>query len=247
MPARNVSKPVVPATGFLYYCVRWAPIRQEISGGLLKRTSGNHDAEFARAQRHLARRDPVLRRLIARIGACTLRVNPDGFEVLARSIISQQISWKAAISIGNRLSECLGKRGLSPAAIVRASETKLRAAGLSANKMRALKDLAGRCKRGELILEELPSLHDEEVIERLLPVYGIGRWTAEMFLIFSLGRLDVLPLADLGLRAGIQRQYELPDMPLKEDLIQRAEPWRPFRSVATWFIWRSFGNVPQSS
>ena len=213
----------------------------------MKRISSNHDPEFARARRHLARRDPVLRRLIDRIGACTLRINPDGFQVLARSIISQQISWKAALSIGNRLSECLGKGGLCPAAIVRASEAKLRAAGLSANKMRSLKDLAGRCKRGELILDELPSLHDEEVIERLLPVYGIGRWTAEMFLIFSLGRLDVLPLADLGLRAGVQRQYELPDLPAKQDLIERAEPWRPFRSIATWFLWRSFGNVPQSS
>ena len=213
----------------------------------MKKASSNHDAEFARAQRHLARRDPILRRLIARLGACTLRINPNGFEVLARSIISQQISSKAAISIGNRLIGCLGNGGLCPAAIVRASEAKLRAAGLSANKMRALKDLAGRCKRGELVLEELPSLHDEEVIERLLPVYGIGRWTAEMFLIFSLGRLDVLPLADLGLRAGVQRQYELPDLPARQDLLERAEPWRPFRSIATWFIWRSFGNVPQSS
>src|SRR5262249_55523456 len=113
------------------------------TGEHLKKIGNNHDAEFARARRHLARRDPVLRRLIARIGACTLRINPDGFQVLARSIISQQISWKAALSIGNRLSECLGKGGLCPAAIVRASETKLRAAGLSANKMRALKDLAG--------------------------------------------------------------------------------------------------------
>jgi DNA-3-methyladenine glycosylase II len=211
------------------------------------RSSNNSHADFSKAQRHLARRDPVLRRLIQQVGCCTLRINPDGFEVLVRAIISQQISWKAAMSIGNRLTDHLGKAGLCPAAIHRAGETKLRAAGLSTNKLRALKDLAGRCHRGELDLEELPGLPDEEVIERLLPVYGIGRWTAEMFLIFSLGRLDVLPLADLGLRAGVRRQYELPDLPAKEDLMKRAEPWRPFRSVATWFIWRSFGNVPQST
>jgi len=202
---------------------------------------------YAKAQRHLARRDPVLKQLIRSLGPCTLQPSTDHFRVLVRSIISQQISSKAAISIGNRLCESLGKKGLCPAAIFRASETKMRAAGLSANKFRALKDLAGKCHEGELDLAELPSLSDEEVIERLLPVYGIGRWTAEMFLIFSLGRLDVLPLADLGLRAGMQRHYELPDLPNKEDLARRAEPWRPFRSIATWFFWRSFGNVPQSS
>src|SRR5260370_1959292 len=197
----------------------------------MKKTNIQQDADFVRAQRHLARRDPVLRRLIARIGPCSLKRNPDGFEVLGRAIISQQIWSKAAMSISGRLIQSLGKAGLCPAAIVRASETILRAAGLSTNKLRSLKDLAGRCKRGELDIEALPALADEEVIERLLPVHGIGRWTAEMYLIFSLGRLDVLPLADLGLRAGVQRQYELPDMPAKEDFIQQAEPWRPFRSV----------------
>lgn len=213
----------------------------------MKNDGTRSNGDFLKAQRHLARRDPVLRRLIKQVGACTLRINANGFEVLARSIISQQISWKAANSIGNRLITSLGKAGLSPVAIHRAGEAKLRSAGLSANKMRALKDLAGRCHRGELSLEDLPGLPDEEVIERLVPVYGIGRWTAEMFLIFSLGRLDVLPLADLGLRAGVKRQYELSDMPAKEELVLRAEPWRPFRSVATWFIWRSFGNLPQST
>lgn len=213
----------------------------------MKKTGNLREADYARAQRHLARRDPVLRQLIARVGPCTLMHNPDGFEVLVRAIVSQQISSKAAMSISSRLIQSLGKAGLSPAAVVKASEAKLRGAGLSANKIRFLRDLADRCKRGELNLEELPALPDEEVIERLVPVHGIGRWTAEMFLIFSLGRPDVLPLADLGLRAGVKRQYQLPDMPAKEDLLERAEPWRPFRSIATWFIWRSFGNVPQST
>ena len=90
------------------------------------------------------------------------------------------------------------------------------------------------------------ALDDEEVIARLIPVRGIGRWTAEMFLIFSLGRLDVLPLADYGLRVGVQRNYALPEIPAKQALVDLAEPWRPYRSIATWFMWRSLGNVPQS-
>jgi 3-methyladenine DNA glycosylase/8-oxoguanine DNA glycosylase len=112
--------------------------------------------------------------------------------------------------------------------------------------MRALRDLAARCHEGELSLAELPSLPDEDVIARLLPVWGVGRWTAEMFLIFSLGRLDVLPLADLGLRAGVQRHYGLSELPSRQQVSEQAEPWRPFRTVATWFIWRGLGAVPQS-
>jgi DNA-3-methyladenine glycosylase II len=214
----------------------------------LMKSSGKSEvaAAYAKAQRHLARRDPVLKRLMAQVGPCTLRHDPDGFGVLARAIVSQQISSRAALSISTRLVEGLGRRGLCAAAIARAADEVLRGAGLSAGKMRSLRDLAGRCLSGELDLAELPSLPDEEVVARLLPVHGIGRWTAEMFLIFSLGRLDVLPLADLGLRAGVRLHYELPDLPAKEHLIERAEAWRPYRSIATWFMWRGLGNVPQS-
>jgi DNA-3-methyladenine glycosylase II len=202
--------------------------------------------DYAKAHRHLGRRDLVLRRLIRDFGPCTLRSDPDGFSVLCRSIISQQISTKAAISIGARLMQVLGRRGLKPAAIMRTSDAALRGAGLSASKMRSLRDLSQKVLDGEVPLKKLPDMPDDEVIVRLLPVHGIGPWTAEMFLIFSLGRLDVLPLGDLGLRAGIQRQYELPEVPDKQTLIARAEPWRPFRTIATWYFWRSFGNVPQS-
>jgi DNA-3-methyladenine glycosylase II len=201
---------------------------------------------FTKAQRHLARRDEVLRRLIARVGPCTLRCDPDHFGVLVRSIISQQISAKAAISISGRLQQVLGGRTITARKVLGASEKDLRSAGLSAAKVRSVRDLAEKVHRREVPLKALPELADEEVIERLVLVRGIGRWTAEMFLIFSLGRLDVLPVGDFGLRAGVQREYSLAALPDKQALIGLTEPWRPYRSVATWFIWRSFGAVPQS-
>jgi DNA-3-methyladenine glycosylase II len=188
-----------------------------------------------------------MRRLIKEIGHCTLRHDTDLFGVLVRSIISQQISTKAAKSISARLLEMLGRRGLKPKAILGADEETLRQCGLSTAKRRSLRDLAEKIDTREVDLRALPDLSDEEVIAHLIPVRGIGPWTAEMLLIFGLGRLDVLPLADLGLRVGVQRQYELAERPGKEALTQLAEPWRPYRSIATWFMWRSFGNnVPQS-
>jgi DNA-3-methyladenine glycosylase II len=203
-------------------------------------------AQMAAARRHLSRRDPVLKRLVAAVGRCTLWHNPDGFATLARSIISQQISSKAAHSIGTRLEQALGPAGLAPGAILAATDETLRAAGLSAAKARSLRDLAEKVHSGLVPLDELPTLADEEVIAHLLPVRGIGRWTAQMFLVFSLGRLDVLPVDDLGLRVGVQRQYGLPELPGKTQLLELAEPWRPYRTVATWYLWRSLGFVPQS-
>lgn len=202
--------------------------------------------DFAKAQRHLARRDPVLKRLMDQVGACTLRPDPDGFAVLVRSIISQQISTRAAAAIRQRLLLALAPQGLKPRTVASATAQTLRTAGLSAAKVRSLHDLADKALNGTLTLDHLQRWPDEEVIAHLLPVRGIGRWTAEMFLIFSLGRLDVLPLADHGLRAGVRNQYQLPQLPAREKLLQLAEDWRPYRTVATWFIWRSFGPVPQS-
>jgi DNA-3-methyladenine glycosylase II len=201
---------------------------------------------YTKAQRHLARRDPVLGRLIRLVGPCTLRHDTDRFGVLVRSIISQQISTKAARAIAGRLQTSLGKRGIRPAALLAASEETLQAAGLSTAKRLALRDLADKVVRRQVPLSRLHELPDEEVIGKLIPVRGIGRWTAEMFLIFALGRLDVLPLADFGLRAGVKRHYGLEELPAKDQLVDLAEPWRPYRSVGTWFIWRTFGAVPQS-
>jgi len=205
-----------------------------------------HLADYTLAQRHLGRRDAVLKRLIKEYGPCTLRHDTDGFGVLCRSIISQQISTKAAKAITGRLIDGLGRRGLTPTAIAKASTPLLQKAGLSAGKVKSLRDLTDKVQSRVVPLKKLADLPDEEVIELLTQVHGIGPWTAEMFLIFSLGRLDVLPLGDFGLRAGVKRHYELPDLPDKAWLLSRAEPWRPFRSIGTWYIWRSFGNVPQS-
>jgi DNA-3-methyladenine glycosylase II len=203
-------------------------------------------ADFVKAQRHLARRDKVLKQLIAAVGPCTLRLNPDRFGLLIRSILSQQISGKAAASIGARLVQALGPAGLTPGGILALPDETLRAAGLSVAKARAVRDLAEKVHGKSVPLETLHDLTDEEVIAALVPVRGIGRWTAEMFLIFSLGRFDVLPVADLGLRAGVQEQYGLAELPAKAELTELAEPWRPYRSIATWYFWRSRGPVPQS-
>ncbi len=199
---------------------------------------------YPKARRHLARRDPVLKQLIGTIGRVTLTTNPDRFGCLVRSIVSQQISGKAAASISARLLSVVEE--LTPAAILRASDETLRGVGLSENKQRSLRDLAEKVHSGAVPLATLHDLDDEEVIEALIPIRGIGRWTAQMFLMFSLGRLDVLPVDDLGLRVGVQKQYGLAEPPGRKELTERGEPWRPYRSIATWYFWRSFGPVPQS-
>jgi DNA-3-methyladenine glycosylase II len=201
---------------------------------------------FHQARRHLSRRDPTLRELIRPIGHCTLRHNSDGFAVLVHSIISQQISTKAAAAIRGRLIASLAPAGITVASVRKARDIQLKQAGLSATKIRSLRDLAEKVLHGHVPLDKLQELSDEEIIECLISVHGIGPWTAQMFLIFSLGRLDILPVADFGLRAGVRRHYKLRKLPDKDRLHKLSEPWRPFRSIATWYIWRSLGGVAQS-
>ncbi|HEY7424059.1 MAG TPA: DNA-3-methyladenine glycosylase [Gemmataceae bacterium] len=200
---------------------------------------------FRKAQRHLSRCDPLLAQLIKRVGPCTLQPGADAFPALVRAIIAQMISTKAARAITSRV-EALAPHGLTAAAVASVSEDALRGAGLSRAKALALKDLASRAESGELPLDHLTEMTDEEVIDCLVAVRGIGRWTAEMFLIFSLGRLDVLPVDDFGLRAGVRELYELADLPGRAALRERGEVWRPYRSIATWYFWRGRGFVPQS-
>jgi DNA-3-methyladenine glycosylase II len=202
--------------------------------------------EFRKAQSRLSRRDPILRKVVKTVGACTLQPNPDGFNILVRAIISQMISTKAAASIAARLARELCPDGLKPGAILAASVEKLRGVGLSGSKVCALLDLAGRVESGLLPLDDLARRTDEEVVSLLTPVRGIGTWTAQMFLIFSLGRLDVLPVDDLGLRAGVRDVYGLPEMPGRAYLMEAAEKWQPYRTVATWYFWKSRGFAPQS-
>lgn len=201
---------------------------------------------FRKARRHLSRCDPQLAQLLKHVGPCTLQPGGEPFPLLVRSIVSQMISTKAAIAISSRVQAAMQPHGLTPLAVSAASEEILRGAGLSRAKALALKDLAERAVSGKLPLDRLSEMSDEEVIDCLVEVRGIGRWTAEMFLIFSLGRLDVLPVDDFGLRAGVRDVYQLPDLPSRTALRERAEPWRPYRSIATWYFWRSRGGVPQS-
>lgn len=200
---------------------------------------------FQKARRHLSRRDPVLAQLIEQIGPCTLQPEAEAFPSLVRAIVAQMISTKAAKAILARVETALLPHGLTPSAMVATSEEALRGAGLSRAKALALKDLAERSTNGLLPLDRLTELSDEEVIDHLVPVRGIGRWTAEMFLIFSLGRLDVLPVDDFGLRAGVRDLYQLPELPERAALRERGESWRPYRSIATWYLWRS--RTPKKS
>ncbi len=197
-----------------------------------------------KARRHLSRRDAVLKPLIRAVGPCTLRLSDDHFATLVRSIVSQQISGKAAQAISARLLATVGR--FQPKRILAASEDDLRSAGLSRGKQRSIRDLAEKCQGGVVPLKALAGMDDAEIVASLTQVHGIGPWTAEMFLIFSLGRTDVLPVGDYGLRAGVQKHYQLAELPKKQTLLELTEEWKPFRSIGTWYIWRSLGGVPQS-
>jgi DNA-3-methyladenine glycosylase II len=202
---------------------------------------------FRTATKFLARADAVLARIIQSVGPCTLTPDPDGFGVLIRSVISQLISTKAAVTIGNRLRALCGDDGLVPSAILARTEDELRGVGLSGAKTRSIRTLATEVHEGRLDLPALVEVEDNAIDQTLTALPGIGPWTAEMYRIFCLGRLDVLPVADLGLRAAVQKQFALEAMPDKRTLIERGNPWRPYRTVATWYLWRSLGNVPQST
>jgi DNA-3-methyladenine glycosylase II len=191
------------------------------------------------AVRHLRRRDRALRDIIDRVGPYAPRLQKDRFVALAGSIVSQQISTTAARTIYGRLVGLVAPRPLDPAGVLSLSDDQLRSAGLSRAKALYLRDLAERVAAGHVRLRSLHRADDEAVIEHLVQVKGIGRWTAEMFLIFSLGRPDVLPVDDLGLRAGLMRCDGLPELPTKADVRQRGAAWQPFRSVGTWYLWQS--------
>jgi DNA-3-methyladenine glycosylase II len=222
------------------------PVRLPRANGDVTAIIVHETALVAKGRRHLARRDPVLKGLMRAVGAYTLQPNgSDRFGLLVRAIISQQISGKAAKAIHGRVRKALNGR-VTPRGLLNTSDEMLRAAGLSTGKLLSLRDLAGKVHSREVPLHQLHTWPDEEVIDHLVPVRGIGRWTAQMFLIFALGRLDVLPVDDLGLRAGAQRGYGMPELPRRQELEQLAEPWRPYRTIATWYFWRSLGAVPQS-
>jgi DNA-3-methyladenine glycosylase II len=201
--------------------------------------------DYAKARRTLARRDPVLRDLMRRHGACGLAdaQHEDPFMALIHAIIAQQLSSRAAATIERRFDALFAGRP-APADVALVTDERLRAVGISGQKIRYIRDLCTRIQDGSLKLDALPDLPDEAVIAALTQVKGIGRWTAEMFLMFRLHRPDILPIGDLGIVKAVQRVYGLRQVPTPDRLIRIGEPWRPYRSVACWYLWASLDNVP---
>lgn len=200
--------------------------------------------DLSRAVTHLRRSDSILAGIVQAVGPCRFR--PDrrnnAFHVLAQAIICQQITGKAAASIERKLLLALNRRRLSPADLLGASAALLRGAGLSRQKIAYLKDLAEKTRDG-LPLSRLGKIEDEAAIEALTAVKGIGRWTAEMYLIFRLGRPDVLPVHDYGIRKALQVAYRLKKLPDPAWMRRKAKPWRPYRTIACWYLWRSLEAV----
>ena len=187
---------------------------------------------------HLRQADSVLAQVIDEVGPFGLRPERNRFGILARSIISQQVSTAAARSIRQRLDALLAPRSLSPESVAARNIDELRTAGLSARKAEYLLDLARRELDGSLGLRTMGRLSDEQIIRRLVEVRGIGVWTAQMFLIFALGRPDVFPVEDLGVRAALKMFYRLDELPRREEAERIAAPWRPYATFATWYCWR---------
>ena len=177
--------------------------------------------------------------VILRAGPFGLKPRRDRFYSLVSSILSQQISGKAAAAIKARVEQYVAPEKISPESLGRLTPRQFRKLGVSPQKTSYLMDLAQRVRSGELQLERLARMTDDEVIQSLIQVKGIGVWTAQMFLIFSLGRLDVFPHEDLGVRSAIRNLYGLDDLPDKETSHRIATPWRPYASVASWYCWRS--------
>lgn len=188
---------------------------------------------------HLSSGDPVLARLIDRIGPYAMEYLEPDFETLVRSIVFQQLSGKVARVIFQRLLAAAGGGRLTPENVLRLRPGRMRAVGLSQQKVAYIRDLARRTRSGEVDFEALPALPDEDVCRALTAVKGIGVWTAQMFLIFALRRPDVLPSADLGIRAAIRNLYGLAELPQPAQVEEQARPWRPYATVASWYLWRS--------
>ncbi len=199
--------------------------------------------DYTIAQAHLTQADPILATVIDRVGDCQLhqvQQSGDVLGALARSIIHQQLSTKAAQAIHRRFLALYAELPQPTAeAILHTSDETLRAVGLSRSKVVYIKDLAERVLAGLPTLTELADLSDEEIIQTLTAIKGVGRWTVQMLLIFRLHRWDVLPVDDLGVRTGIRQLYQLPELPNKSAMEQLGQAWRPYRSIATWYIWRS--------
>lgn len=187
---------------------------------------------------HLRRADAVMRAIIDQVGAYQIQFRDPDFETLVKSIVYQQLSGRVASVIFGRVTDAAGGR-LTPESILKLRPVRMRTLGLSSQKTAYIRDLACHARDGRVVFEELAGLSDEAVIERLTEVKGIGVWTAHMFLIFALRRPNVLPTGDLGIRNAIRKAYSLEELPKPAEMETLSEPWRPYRTVASWYLWRS--------
>jgi DNA-3-methyladenine glycosylase II len=202
------------------------------------------EAQIRSAVRKLKSCDPILDRIIRDKGAFAPRRHGDPFAALCRAIISQQISTKVARTIEGRFLSLFPRRRPTATRLLAVEDAELRAVGLSGQKMKYMRDLAAHAVSGALRLSRIGEQDDDDVIASLTRVKGVGVWTAQMFLMFVLGRPDVLPVDDFGLKKAVMIQYGFDELPGAEEIQSVAEPWRPYRSIATWYLWRSLENAP---
>jgi len=191
-----------------------------------------------KAVNHLKKRDPVLREIIERVGPCRMEYGMPEFCSLAEAIVYQQLNGRAAVTIFNRFAALAGEP-ITPEGILKLRDEQLRSVGLSKQKAAYLKDLAAKTADGLLNFARLPDMTDEEVIEHLTQVKGVGVWTAHMFLMFSLRRPNVLPTGDYGVQVAIRKHYKKRKLPKPKEMEKIAKAWEPYRSVACWYMWRS--------
>ena len=195
-----------------------------------------------KAIHHLKKADGVLAAIIERVGPFKMEYREPNFQILVRSIVNQQLSGKAAMTIFTRLRTAAKADPLTPESILKLRPARMRALGLSGQKTGYIRELARLTRAGELVFEHLPALDDAAVIERLTRVKGVGVWTAHMFLIFALRRPNVLPVGDLGVRAAIKKAYGLSELPKPDEIEHLAQTWHHYCSVARWYLWRSLEN-----
>ena len=206
----------------------------------MKPQSNRGNGEIASAIFHLRERDPILAQVIERVGPCALQLDPDIFKSLVRAILAQQISTSAARSIYKRLIALAGGEENLLQGLAKLSVEEMRTAGVSPQKARYLRDLAEKVSTGTVKLEHVATLTNDQVIAELTQVKGVGVWTAQMLLIFSLGRLDVFPGGDLGIRTAIKRLYRKRILPTRPTQLRKFEKlWQPYASIASWYCWRS--------
>jgi DNA-3-methyladenine glycosylase II len=199
----------------------------------------NTKPDWAAAVDHLRQADPVLCNIIARVGPCTLAPRRGYFVALSKAIFAQQVSWAVATILFARFSKLFPNGRPTPHGLADITDEQLQAVGVSRQKRGYLRDLATRFTSGQIPTRKFPAMNDEQIVQSLLPIKGVGRWTAEMFLIFVLARPDLLPVDDLGIRKAAQSAYNLRALPSADRLTRLAQPWRPWRTIASWYLWRS--------